>query len=436
MPIHTLTQATRRIFLSRVFLGVFLVVATPILMFPTQFGGVVLFILTLMLGVIGVHWWPTSKQRISTPFDGVLLVFLMMVGVGVLASSDLDLTLPKLTNLILGVVLLRVLAQMMVTHRLVVGGFVGFVLVGLGIIGVGVFSANWQVEIPFVAQVASFLPPQLLLLPESGAGGVHLNQLAAVLALVLPVLVAVVLARGYGWRWRAPAGILTFFLVGLLLLTQSRSAWLGSLAGLGCLLSLWFIVRPRRLHRHPTFIVIVILFVIASLLGAWQLREVDFVALWQAPPEMTQFGTFSTISSRLVIWRWGGDGVLDFPWTGVGLGAFRQVVMRLYPLGVMNLDIAHAHNIFLQIALDIGLPGLVAYLALLGLAVKMAWQVARCDVMLRPLALGALAGLVALHGFGLLDALTLGSRPGILFWLLLGLIAGMDKLVRTNPPTT
>jgi O-antigen ligase len=44
-----------------------------------------------------------------------------------------------------------------------------------------------------------------------------------------------------------------------------------------------------------------------------------------------------------------------------------RVVPVLYPLFTVPLDsdIAHAHNIFLQTALDLGIPGLVAYLALL-----------------------------------------------------------------------
>jgi putative inorganic carbon (HCO3(-)) transporter len=50
----------------------------------------------------------------------------------------------------------------------------------------------------------------------------------------------------------------------------------------------------------------------------------------------------------------------------------------LYPFFTVppDTDIAHAHNIFLQTALDLGIPGLVAYLALLGSALVVCWQVA------------------------------------------------------------
>ena len=55
------------------------------------------------------------------------------------------------------------------------------------------------------------------------------------------------------------------------------------------------------------------------------------------------------------------------------------------------------------------------------------WRVARRDVGLRAAALGVLAGLAAVHVFGLADALALGSKPGIVFWLALGVLAAMNR---------
>lgn len=435
MPIKQVAQGARRILCTNWFSGVLLFVSTPVLMFPTQIVSLTILILLVMLFWLVLQWWPTvDGEPKRTPLDGALLVLLIMVLVGMRVSGDVALTLPKLTNLLLGFVIFRWVALRVRTYTQVGWGIVVFLLLGMGMASLGVFSANWQLEIPLIARLISTLPPQLLALPGSGAGGVHLNQLAAVLALVFPVVIALMLTRLYEWRVRLPAGLLAFLLSGILLLTQSRGAWFGSAIGIGALLGFWFWVRPRALHRHPAFVGVLIVFVVALLVGGWQLREVDFESLWSEPPEMTEFGTFSTLSSRLQIWRWGVMGVLDFPWTGTGLGTFRQVVLRLYPLGSDDIDIAHAHNIFLQTALDLGLPGLVAYMALLGLTAKVAWQVARQDMWLRPVALGGFAGLVALHGFGLLDALTLGSRPGILFWLLLGLIVSMQKVA--NQQTT
>jgi len=150
--------------------------------------------------------------------------------------------------------------------------------------------------------------------------------------------------------------------------------------------------------------------------------------LWVSPPEATALGTLRTLGVRRELWPWAVTAIGDFPFTGVGLGAFRQVVFRLYPLPPWpSYDIGHAHNIFLQTALDTGLPGLVVYVAILFVAAAVGWRVARRDRGFRPVSLGLLAGLVGLHVFGLADALVIGAKPALVFWLALGVLASMNK---------
>ena len=57
----------------------------------------------------------------------------------------------------------------------------------------------------------------------------------------------------------------------------------------------------------------------------------------------------------------------DFVFTGIGIGNFNLVIPQLYPYITIppGVDIPHAHNLLLQIGLDLGLPGLIAYLGLL-----------------------------------------------------------------------
>ena len=105
----------------------------------------------------------------------------------------------------------------------------------------------------------------------------------------------------------------------------------------------------------------------------------------------------------------------------------------LYPLFTISpdTDIAHAHNMLLQVAVDVGLPGLIAYLALLELAAAVAWSAARrSSGAACSLSLGLFAGLIALHIYGLTDALALGSKPGLVFWMALGLIAALPRVTQ------
>jgi len=178
-----------------------------------------------------------------------------------------------------------------------------------------------------------------------------------------------------------------------------------------------------------------LLLTVAGLVGAggWVAREglaEALEAVGSAKGVETAVGIIS-MSGRLEIWSRALYTIRDFPLTGCGLGAFRRISRVLYSLFLIGLDvdIGHAHNIFLQTALDLGLPGLVAYLALLLVAGAVCWRWAHCgDRLARPLALGLMAGLIGLHAYGLTDAVALGSKPAAAFWFALGLVVCLDRV--------
>jgi putative inorganic carbon (HCO3(-)) transporter len=147
-----------------------------------------------------------------------------------------------------------------------------------------------------------------------------------------------------------------------------------------------------------------------------------------------------TVEGRIELWARAIYGIQDFPFTGMGMNIFRLFVHSLYPmyLAEPGADIGHAHNLWLQAALDLGVPGLAAYLGLwLGAAALLvrAWRAAgpggegalRSAALGRPIVLGLGGGLLAHLIFGLTDAVALGAKPGLVWWLMLGLIASLPQ---------
>jgi hypothetical protein len=112
----------------------------------------------------------------------------------------------------------------------------------------------------------------------------------------------------------------------------------------------------------------------------------------------------------------------------MGMNLFRYIVPRLYPFFAISadIDIAHAHNQFLQVGVDLGIPGLIAYIALWLSLTAMLWQSWRLssDLGARILTAGFAASLLGSFVFGLTDAVALGAKPGFLLWFLWGLITG------------
>jgi len=72
------------------------------------------------------------------------------------------------------------------------------------------------------------------------------------------------------------------------------------------------------------------------------------------------------LDGRVEIWSRAIYGIRDFSFTGMGLGTFRHIVPMVYPLFSVSpdLDVGHAHNELLQAGVDLGIPGLIAFIAL------------------------------------------------------------------------
>lgn len=408
-----------------------LLLAVPLLLVPDAFPVATAGAL-LMLGIV----WLFSvyiKPLPSTPFNLLLTLWGLVVIIGILASADPQETLPKATGLILGLGAWRLIV-MTANSRQALYGFMGLtLLIALGFSFIGIFGLQEFPKIPALAQLNPFHPGAL---PGLWGLVVHPNQLAGVITLFLPLLVSLLFAPPAELSsplWRLIFLLATLWTAWILLLTQSRGGWIATVAGLIALLTLWALALPKSRSRQMLRLAFVGL-VIAAILLVIRIGPGTVWNLWADPPQETAVGTLTTLNFRKELWPWAVTAISDFPFTGVGLGTFRQVAFRLYPLPLSpGFDIGHAHNVFLQTALDVGLPGLAVYIAILLVAAAVGWQVARSGASYRAVSLGILAGLVAHHVYGLADALALGSKPGLVFWLLLGLLTAMRRLTPVMP---
>jgi len=140
-------------------------------------------------------------------------------------------------------------------------------------------------------------------------------------------------------------------------------------------------------------------------------------------------GIVDSAQGRLALWSRALAMMADFPFTGVGMGSFTRALWLLYPLSSVGPStvLDHAHNLFLQIGTDYGLPGLVAWLAQMLLLLWMGVDAVRCarGGSLWPLAAGLLGGLVAYLIHGLTDSFTYYAKGHTLVWGCLSVIAAL-----------
>jgi O-antigen ligase len=293
---------------------------------------------------------------------------------------------------------------------------------------IGLFATDWADKFPALTRLGSKLPTILHSLP--GVGGLNPNELAGGLMWVLPMQLAVL-----GWWAHRPAKrvvsaggrLLMLFAVavtmGTLVLTQSRGGFLGFSLGLALLL---WLVFPRARLLFATLLLAGV--AVTVLIGPERISD----NLSQAVGHGVRIDSIlSSLGGREAIWTRALEGIEDFPVTGMGMDSFRWLLPIVYPVQRFSPDanLPHAHDHLLQVALDLGLPGLVGYLAIWMLAIALVVMTFRGspDRRDRAVVAGMAAGLLAYFVYGITDAVPLGAKPGLFFWALLALLVAIHQ---------
>jgi len=195
-----------------------------------------------------------------------------------------------------------------------------------------------------------------------------------------------------------------------IVLSFSRGAWVGTVAGLAVLV----LFAPKTLRRLA--IAVVFLGAIVLLTGGWQqipepVRERAVQLVTQARPfdvrDVQLTSENWAVVERMVHWQAAWGMFLDHPLTGVGAGNFSVAFPDYSPHPLFRIARGHAHNYYLHVLAELGLPGLTVYLALLTAALVSMLSVVRRRTFGfdRALALGTLAATAAVMVHNLVENL-------------------------------
>lgn len=296
------------------------------------------------------------------------------------------------------------------------------------------FSSDWTTKSALFAPLLAILPrldarsflPDMLL-------RFNVNEIAGALAWVAPLMAGLALRPALKQeRWRPPLRAISTAAAALLLIAlllgQSRFAIGGVLIGLALLL--WMQTRGRwRVGLMSTLVLVgllqaAILFNLLPDSGDAGLNERDE----------------NTISTRGEIWASGLKMLNDHPVTGIGMAMFRAAVRQPayeieYYVRRGSSGPPHAHNEWVQMAAEMGLPGLLAFMGMQISAGWMLWRVWHAgNPAYRHLAITLASAWIAHAVYGLGDAIPLWDRFAFLFWWLAGLSAALF-LCATRMPT-
>jgi len=373
--------------------------------------------LALLVVMWGIRWLGQGRLTVRTPVDWPAAALLGMGGVAWMVTVDREATFLALSRLLAGLALMYSLVNWASTRARLLLILWGTTLGALALAAATPVVIPWQNVHPLLMPLGARIPHLRKLLNPNMVAGALVMLLPFPLAgsvLLLKVKLAALPAVPVKalQLWRVVSVPVTLVVLSALLFTQSRGAWLA--AG-----SAGFTVA---VGLTPLFLGGLLLPVLAGGWLVWQGRLTSFL------DALGTGGGIAGWDQRVEIWSRALYMIQDFPFTGTGANTYPLVVNVLYPLFLISPTtvIAHAHNLLLQVAVDLGVPGLIAFMSIVLSAFFCA---ARCirrstgDPLRRVTAWAGIASLAAMLVHGLVDAATWIVGWGApLPWFVFGLL--------------
>jgi putative inorganic carbon (HCO3(-)) transporter len=433
-----------------------LLAATPLfMMIQPEFSWILLLIpFTWLISVLA------KRQPIpSTPMNLALLVIAIQVLVSLYATYDIAVSLQKVTGVIWGMAVFFALVRF---GKKRIGIFITTLIFIIGSVGVsvlGLLGIEWPTNKIIIFNSVYEQFPKISSLIPGLSEGFHPNEVGGALTWIIPfwmvVLFWLIIRFKKIKKQISPFLIILYILIDLFLLglsslvllfSQSRSAYIGLALGLILLL---LVVLPQKIRWGYIFLLIIG----AGILTYYILNGQFMTYVNQLFPDSGMASmafSMNTLSGRVEIWSRAIYAIQDFAFTGMGMNTFRTIVNVLYPLQTIAADvpvkdIGHAHNLFLQTALDLGIPGLIGFI---GMYMTSFWMIfdslkrlrrpssanPKTNFMTKELffviLVGFLGGQIAHLGFSMTDAIAFGAKPVILFWVMQAIICAIFLKVR------
>ena len=213
-------------------------------------------------------------------------------------------------------------------------------------------------------------------------------------------------------------------------LTFVRGAWISLLAVL--VYYLW--VYRRQLSPR-----LVLLVAAAGCIVMFSVGALNVKYLFQERLVHALDTGYVTNHDRLDRWGAAASMFSSHPLSGVGWGAYAdEYFSYIYYLDAYSTDIRMgAHNLYLEIAAESGLPGLAAFTLLVALFFYELGKLLRVlpRGALRCLAIGLGGALISYLVHAMVNNLGPSDKIGISFWLLFGLLVVAGRLAREEGAT-
>ena len=136
----------------------------------------------------------------------------------------------------------------------------------------------------------------------------------------------------------------------------------------------------------------------------------------------------SSNSYRITMWKIALNIIKDNPLAGVGFG--HKPFQQTFETYISDMPTYHAHNTYIELAAELGIPGLIAFLFLMFIIFKYGIQklINQENRYIKIMAAGLFAGLGGLLAHGAVENVIYLTRIILYFWIMIGLILTLIKI--------
>ena len=181
------------------------------------------------------------------------------------------------------------------------------------------------------------------------SGRMFYMTFGGVMMLIVTFTLAVFIKGGLKTKWRIPVGVLLVVILGGLAACLVRSAWVGLAVSV---FTIAVVADRRILWAFPAVVGLAVLIAprpilhrAESIIGAATGKQEE-----EGPPEF-----------RVDIWRTTLYIARDYPLTGVGLHNTIELYDKYKDPGAIESRVPHAHNNYLQLFVERGVVGFLAF---------------------------------------------------------------------------
>lgn len=358
----------------------------------------------LLLGLLIV--WCVVNRRLfysRTPYDVVLLAFVVWVGLTIPFSIDPSYSLKEYSKLL----------QHMVVFYAVIYFFKGLLYrqVLLGLVGImAILVAGYgltQFNLKNPQAVVSFLAAEV--------------WLTTFLVMVIPFGLAVALGEGPS-EIRAGGALIAGMMTVCLVSTQSRA---GMIALLGELWVIAWFIRSVPARIVASLVTVLVVAAVLMVFNAGSITVAGQTADITAAVPLKK--GFASVIHRFDIWWFTLSEIAKHWLVGIGYGSqsylllYGQVEEIVQP-GHIPVSHAGTHNIFLYLALHVGLPGMLLFAWFFVRVVRRTSKECRQahDWLSKAVLVGSVVSVVGLILRLQFDQMLVGTLA-VLFWVLLAM---------------